>query len=313
MDNKTLFIAIGSFLAGAGIGSVATYFYIKNKTEDYINEELHKTRESSNHMYDSVKKSSNELVSHIKEDVRTIKNDLNEEEPEEITEFQKAIPKKPPVKQPRKIHNIFKEPPKVNENEPEIHPYKTYDDFIKEGEPNYPKENDIGEGSDEQLDQMEQAEKDKKPVPAGYTYEEIYGSNDPDKDLEERENELSEEEQNELDQIENDELVSEELNSDNKPDPYIISKEEFIHGPKEGYDQELLDYYTADKVLAEDNENIIDEEEQIKYVIGDAYKHFGQDSEDNLCVYVRNEYLAMEYEVHKIIGSYQDIIINQRG
>lgn len=71
--------------------------------------------------------------------------------------------------------------------------------------------------------------------------------------------------------------------------PYVISPEEFNES---NYETQTLFYY-ADRVLADDDENII---ENIHELIGDeALTQFGVYEQD--CVYVRNERFGIDYEI----------------
>lgn len=71
--------------------------------------------------------------------------------------------------------------------------------------------------------------------------------------------------------------------------PYVISPEEF--GEMEDYDKISLTYY-ADGILADDNDNVID---NVGDVVGDALDHFGEYEDDS--VFVRCEERRCDYEI----------------
>lgn len=84
--------------------------------------------------------------------------------------------------------------------------------------------------------------------------------------------------------------------------PYIISPDQF--GELFGYDTISLNYY-ADKVLADDNDEIIDD---VDNTVGlESLNHFGDYKEDPDCVYVRNDALKADYEILLDERDYSDI------
>ena len=78
--------------------------------------------------------------------------------------------------------------------------------------------------------------------------------------------------------------------TDDMDKPYVISPEEY--GEIDGYDLYSYVYY-ADKVLADENNEPIEDVDQI---IGfESLKHFGEYGDDS--VYVRNDNLKADYEI----------------
>ncbi len=71
--------------------------------------------------------------------------------------------------------------------------------------------------------------------------------------------------------------------------PYVISPDEF--GEFEEYEKISLTYY-ADGVLADDNDEVVDDVEDI---IGDALNHFGEYEDDS--VFVRCDERKCDYEI----------------
>lgn len=71
--------------------------------------------------------------------------------------------------------------------------------------------------------------------------------------------------------------------------PYVISPDEY--GDTQYYDAKCWTYY-ADFVLADENDDIVDDPESI---LGDGLAHFGEFADD--VVHVRNENLMCDYEI----------------
>ena len=85
--------------------------------------------------------------------------------------------------------------------------------------------------------------------------------------------------------------------------PYIISPDEF----GEDYDTESFIYY-ADQIVADDNDNIIDEVED---TIGfESLNHIGE--YETGCIHVRNDVLKKDYEVLQSLRRYSEVAA-QRG
>lgn len=85
-------------------------------------------------------------------------------------------------------------------------------------------------------------------------------------------------------------------------EPYCINYDEYEDAP-DGYDQQVLYYYAQDRILCEDDDSIIDEEEIV-----------GLDYEDVLSMqtiaWVRNDQLCVLYEIHRIDKAYSDVVAN---
>ena len=95
-------------------------------------------------------------------------------------------------------------------------------------------------------------------------------------------------------------VVSEE---DENSKPYVISQQEF--DSDDGYSKSSLVYYEDDKVLANENDYILNIEE----IIGlDSLEHFGDMSGDPTIVYIRNLSLNSDYEVQLVHGSYKHLV-----
>lgn len=85
--------------------------------------------------------------------------------------------------------------------------------------------------------------------------------------------------------------------------PYIIAPEEF--GEFEDYEQISLTYY-GDKVLADENDERMDEYDIKDSVGADAVNHFGEYEAD--AVYVRNDALRCDYEILLDERTYSEVL-----
>lgn len=92
-------------------------------------------------------------------------------------------------------------------------------------------------------------------------------------------------------------------------EPYIISEDEFSMERKE-YDKVTLGYFTVDDTLCDENDVPIDD---IERVVGrDALSNFGRYSRNPDIVYVRNEFLEIDYEIMRDEQSYEEVILGVR-
>ena len=83
--------------------------------------------------------------------------------------------------------------------------------------------------------------------------------------------------------------------------PYVISPEEF--GEFEEYEKISLTYY-ADEVLADENDEEVDDVEEI--VGKGSLNHFGEYEDDS--VFVRNDRLKCDYEILLDQRNYSDVV-----
>lgn len=87
--------------------------------------------------------------------------------------------------------------------------------------------------------------------------------------------------------------------------PYIIHKDEYRDNQKQ-YDQMTWTYYSDDDVLANSDDkpvNVMD-----SYVPADFAEKFGHGSGDPNVVYVRNDELAMEFEIIRNEGNFAEVV-----
>lgn len=83
-------------------------------------------------------------------------------------------------------------------------------------------------------------------------------------------------------------------------EPYVISPEEF--GESDNYEQINLTYY-ADGVLADDNDEVMDD---IESTVGEDFAdHFGDYEDDS--VHIRNDRLRCDYEILKDNRTYDEV------
>ncbi len=87
--------------------------------------------------------------------------------------------------------------------------------------------------------------------------------------------------------------------------PYVISPDEF--GEFEEYEKISLTYY-ADGVLADDNDEIVDDVEDI---VGDALNHFGEYEDDS--VFVRCDERKCDYEILLDQRTFAEVADNKPG
>lgn len=104
-----------------------------------------------------------------------------------------------------------------------------------------------------------------------------------------------------------DESYTNYSSSDRKPEstpgdrPYVISPNEF--GEMDDYTTISLMYY-ADQIVADDNDDIVDNVEEI---IGfDSLNHFGEYEDDS--VFVRNDARKCDYEILRSLRRYSEIL-----
>lgn len=86
--------------------------------------------------------------------------------------------------------------------------------------------------------------------------------------------------------------------------PYVISPDEY--GDIFDYTTAHLTYYSADDILADESDELIDD---IDGIIGlDSLNHFGEYEDDVL--FVRNDELKTDYEIFYDSGSYYNVLLD---
>jgi hypothetical protein len=92
----------------------------------------------------------------------------------------------------------------------------------------------------------------------------------------------------------------------NGGDTHIITMEEFAEEMGH-YDKISLTFYEDDEVLTDESEEIIDD--PIAILGEDALVSFGVGSGDPEVVYVRNDWLQIDYEVIRLSKSYKETVL----
>lgn len=88
--------------------------------------------------------------------------------------------------------------------------------------------------------------------------------------------------------------------------PFVISREEFDEGYPH-FDKITITYYEKDDVLADEQDEIIPD---IEAVVGyDSLSRFGDMSDDDCVVYVRNGRLGADYEIILTQESYSESVL----
>lgn len=95
--------------------------------------------------------------------------------------------------------------------------------------------------------------------------------------------------------------AAEEAKEEKAANHYIIPPEEF--GTNAGYEEISLTYY-SDGVVADDDENIMSDEEIEKTIGFESLKHFGEYEPDS--VFVRNDHIRADYEILQDERSYEE-------
>lgn len=90
--------------------------------------------------------------------------------------------------------------------------------------------------------------------------------------------------------------------------PYVISFEEFFETNNE-YDKCSIGYYADDETLVDEVDDLVDDP---NYIVGPvALSKFGYLSQDPDIVYVRNDNLAIDYEIVREWISYQEKVLGE--
>ena len=96
-------------------------------------------------------------------------------------------------------------------------------------------------------------------------------------------------------------------------EPHMISIDDFDTGYPERYGTESLTYYVVDDILANGEDEMINDVESL--IGADALDHFGAEaaelSGDSETMYIRNEKLHCDYEVTRIHQSYHQVVLGE--
>ena len=87
---------------------------------------------------------------------------------------------------------------------------------------------------------------------------------------------------------------------------FVISFDEMKENPKD-YDQRTFTYYEKDDVLVDERDTPIDD---IDGIVGlEHLDQFGYGSNDPNIVYVRNDFLSMDFEIIRDFDSYEETVL----
>lgn len=81
--------------------------------------------------------------------------------------------------------------------------------------------------------------------------------------------------------------------------PYEISPDDY--GAEIGYDATELMYYQGDGIVADDNDEIV---ENPAVLIGNVIGDSGFDVDGRTSMYVRNDHISTDFEIYKVRGTY---------
>ncbi len=88
----------------------------------------------------------------------------------------------------------------------------------------------------------------------------------------------------------------------NPGDPYVIHHDEYYEN-ETNYEQAKLTYYEGDNVLLDERDQPVADDS----VVGeDNLAKFGHGSKDGHIVYVRNDNVEVDFEIHRSMGSWQE-------
>lgn len=94
--------------------------------------------------------------------------------------------------------------------------------------------------------------------------------------------------------------ISEHPEDDEPDEPYILTEEEFETDNGNHY---ILKYYIEDDTLTDENDTLIHE---VDLFVGDCLNAFGDDQD---VIFVKNPRSNSSYEISKIEGSYEEIVL----
>lgn len=102
-----------------------------------------------------------------------------------------------------------------------------------------------------------------------------------------------------------DELAAERERCKSDGRPYTINHDEYEDLP-EGFTRQVLYYYNEDRVLCEDDDSIVENEEEL---VGFEYEDI---LDMQTTAWVRNDNIMTAYQIHRIDQSYAEAVTNVR-
>ena len=88
--------------------------------------------------------------------------------------------------------------------------------------------------------------------------------------------------------------------------PYVINIEEFTED-NDDYDKLSVTYYEGDDVMADERDTVVPDPTNL--IGADALTRFGEGSDDEHIVYVRNEKLTSDFEIVRDARSYASVVL----
>jgi uncharacterized protein YneF (UPF0154 family) len=98
----------------------------------------------------------------------------------------------------------------------------------------------------------------------------------------------------------------EERSKRSSTEPYLISEEEFLRN-EDGHTQDTLTFFNGDFVLADSSDSKIDPDEVDKRIGNNNLRPLTEGKAQS--VYVRNEYLEVDFEILWSEGKYSEIVL----
>lgn len=85
-------------------------------------------------------------------------------------------------------------------------------------------------------------------------------------------------------------------------EPYVISEPEYISN--DNYEKSYIKWYSKDNTFVGEDENVLDEKDVFGMIGDTATRRFGEESNDEDVVYIRNEGMMTDFEVDRVNGRY---------
>lgn len=102
--------------------------------------------------------------------------------------------------------------------------------------------------------------------------------------------------------------VAAEQNAD-PHNPYVVSDLTFFENDRD-YPQASFTYYEGDRVLANEQDEVITDDDVIRMVGRENLKKFGHLSNDPEIVFIRNDQLQLDFEVSRSDGMYSKLVLD---
>lgn len=102
------------------------------------------------------------------------------------------------------------------------------------------------------------------------------------------------------------ETLSEGDTDEDRPEPYVVSRDSYENEYLDFHKNSLV-YFTEDDTLCDDHDEIIDD---VDHILGpEALKSFGEGSDDEDIVYVRNIRMQCDFEIVREHMSYRENVL----